>query len=87
MPKIYELVTKDPNNCNLCTDFTEHEILQLVNLCYRRKYNMTLGSRLAKLYLVSKGSDGKKNLENMGIDIPSLERDYQKMKRLLGEVL
>ena len=87
MPKIFHLVTQ---NCsedkNIEIDFTEYEILQLVNLCLKRRYNKQLGVKYAKIYLESKGTEGRKNLINMGVDPNEIEAGYAELKRIMGEI-
>lgn len=79
-------MTEGNNNKNVEIDFTEYEILQLVNLCLRRRYNKNLGLKFAKFYLESKGKEGRVNLANLGLEPDSVELGYEEMKKIVGEL-
>lgn len=83
--KTFQLTTQDSNGTKLIIDFNEFEILSLINLCWRRRYNKNIGLKLGKIYLET-GNTAKENLTNMGIVPEEINDSYKEMKKLLGEI-
>ena len=83
--KLFQLQTQDSGGRSVVIDFNEFQILQLINLCWRRRYNKNIGLKLGKLYLET-GNNAKENLTNMGIDVNAIEDGYNEMKKILGEI-
>ena len=83
--KIFQLLTQDSAGRNVVIDFNEFQILQLINLCWRRRYNKNIGLKLGKLYLET-GNNAKENLTNMGINPEEINDGYKEMKKILGEI-
>ena len=82
--KNFHLITEDCNGKHVEIDFNEYELLQMINLCLRRRYNKSLGIKFAKIYLDSAGREGRQNLLDLGVNPEEIEQGYTDLKRILG---
>jgi hypothetical protein len=83
--KIFQLSTKDESGRALVIDLNEYQILQLINLCLKRRYNKNIGLILAKIY-IEIGKSKEENLKNMGIDPNEIHDGYDEIKKLIGVI-
>ena len=84
--KVFHMVTEGCNGKNVEIDYTEYEILQLVNLCLKRRYNKHLRLKFAKFYIEAKGKDGEVNLLSIGLEPKEIHQGYEEMKKIVGEL-
>ena len=84
--KDFHFVTENCSGKNVEIDFNEYEVLQMINLCLRRRYNKSLGIKFAKIYLECKDREGKQNLVDLGVNPEEVEQGYTDLKRILGEL-
>ena len=77
--KIFHLVTENCIGKNIEIDFSEHELVQLIRICYQLRRNKGIGVRLGKIYLESKGREGKESLRSIGINPDDIEKAYSSL--------
>jgi len=84
--RIFHLSTEDDNGRNLEIDFNEYNIMQLINILYKKRYNKNLGLKFAKIYIET-GKGAKENLKKaFDIDPEIINDGYEDMKKILGEI-
>lgn len=84
--KDFHLVTDDSNGNSVEIDFNEYELLQMISLCLKRRYNKGLGIKFAKIYLEALGREGRNKLNGCGVDPETVEAGYEDLKKFLGSV-
>lgn len=81
---IFHLTTNSRVGLPLEIDFTNHNIVSLIEILYHKRWNKFLGRKFAILYLEKYGKEGREILIEKGINPDEITKEYAEEKRVYG---
>lgn len=66
--------------------FTNHNLISLIDILYKKRWNKMLGRKFAIIFLEKYGKEGKEKLLERGINPEEITMEYEEEKGVYGSL-